>query len=87
MSFSSLRQKFWLISTSSKWSPARSLPKIDLVNGPVPGPTSRMRRCPSMRAMVLVIAFARIGDDGHTEPVWRKLRMASVMKSSTETPC
>jgi hypothetical protein len=36
-----------------------------------------------MRAIVLVIVFARIGDDGHTEPVDRKLRMASVRKSST----
>ena len=37
------------------------------MNGPVPGPTSRIRLEPSMRAMVLVIVFARIGDDGHTE--------------------
>jgi len=67
----------------SKWSPARSFLRIALVNGPVPGPTSRMRRLPSTWAIALVIARARIGELGHTDPVSRKLRMASVRKSIT----
>ena len=61
--------------------------RIDLVNGPVPGPTSSTRRGPSTRAIVLVMALESAGDDGHTEPVLRKLRMASVRKSSTGRSC
>jgi hypothetical protein len=43
--------------------------RIAFVNGPVPGPTSRTRRGPWIRAIDLVMARARIGDEGHTEPV------------------